>query len=97
MNDCAKPFPLSKFSKFPHNKKWAFRLRNQAKTQSWRGLRGAPLRGGRKKIKKNPPKNGIIPPWRLTGLYEKAPRKNDVFFLYKGKDWSGWLQSLVGW
>ena len=29
------------------------------------------------------------PPWRLTGLYEKAPRKNDVFFLYKGKDWSG--------
>jgi len=37
------------------------------------------------------------PPWRLTGLYEKAPRKNDVFFLYKGKDWSGWLQSLVVW
>ena len=56
-------------------------------------FRDRPTVVGGKSQTKIPPKMDH-PPWRLTGLYEKAPRKNDVFFLYKGKDWSGWLQSF---
>ena len=97
MNACAKSFHVPKLSKFPHNKKAGpHRKQNACEGRCEARLRDRPSVVGGKSQTKIPPKMDH-PPWRLTGLYEKAPRKNDVFFLYKGKDWSGWLQSLVGW
>jgi hypothetical protein len=97
MNACAKPFSLSKLSKFPQNKKVGFPPDKTSEKPSPGAVFGdRSLLWEGKSQTKIPPKMDH-PPWRLTGLYEKAPRKNDVFFLYKGKDWSGWLQSLVGW
>jgi hypothetical protein len=73
MNACAKPFHVPKLSKFPQNKKWAFRLRNQAKNPVLARLSGnAPHAAEGKSQTKIPPKMDH-PPWRLTGLYEKAP------------------------
>ena len=62
MNACAKPFSLSKLSKFPQNKKWAFRLIKQAKTQSWRDFQGTLPPWWAEKAKQKSPQKWIIPP-----------------------------------
>ena len=73
MKGRAQSFSLSKLSKFPHNKKAGPRRnQNACEGRCEARLRDRPLRGGWKKLKKNPPKKDH-PPWRLTGLYEKAP------------------------
>ena len=62
MNACAKPFPLSKLSKFPHNKKVGFPPEKSSEKPSPGAACGErPPCRGRKKIKKNPPKNGSSP------------------------------------
>ena len=81
MNACAKPFRLAKLSKFPQNKKAGL---PPDKTSEKPGPGAAygerPSVVGGKSQTKIPPKMDH-PPWRLTGLYEKAPRSREGFLL----------------
>ena len=61
-------------------KKWAFRLKDQAKTQSWRSFQGTPHRGGRKKPKKNPPKNGSSP-LAFDGALRESPLRRLILII----------------
>ena len=62
MKGRAQSFPLSKLSKFPHNKKTGPRRnQNACEGRCEADLRARPLGGGWKKLKKNPPKNGSSP------------------------------------
>ena len=73
MNGRAQSFPLSKLSKFPHNKKAGPRRnQNACEGRCKARLRDRPLRGGRKKIKKNPPKNGSSP-LAFDGALRESP------------------------
>ena len=62
MNACAKPFSLSKLSKFPHNKKTAFRLIKQAKNPVLAWLSGNAPPWWAEKDKEKSPQTWIIPP-----------------------------------
>ena len=73
MNACAKPFSLSKLSKFPQNKKAGFPPEKSSERPSPGAVCGErPHRGGRKKIKKNPPKNGSSP-LAFDGALRESP------------------------
>ena len=73
MNACAKLFSLSKLSKFPQNKKAGPRRNeNACEGRCEARLRGPPHRGGRKKLKKNPPKNGSSP-LAFDGALRESP------------------------
>ena len=73
MNTCAKPFSLSKLSKFPQNKKADLPPDKTSEKSSPGAAYGErPSESGGKRKTKIPPKMDH-PPWRLTGLYEKAP------------------------
>jgi len=73
MKGRAQSFHVPKLSKFPQNKKAGPRRKqNACEGRCEAKLRNRLTVAGRKKEKKNPPKKDH-PPWRLTGLYEKAP------------------------
>ncbi len=80
MNACAKPFPLSKLSKFPQNKK----VGPPPEKSSEKPSPGAPCGErppcrGRKKLKKNPPKNGSSPLAFDGALRESPPKKIKIY------------------
>ena len=73
MKGRAQSFPLSKLSKFPHNKKAGPRRnQNACEGRCEARLRDRSLRGGWKKIKKNPPKNGSSP-LAFDGALRESP------------------------
>lgn len=73
MKGRAQPFSLSKLSKFPQNKKASPRRNeNACEGRCEASFQGPPLRGGRKKIKKNPPKNGSSP-LAFDGALRESP------------------------
>jgi len=77
MNACAKPFSLSKLSKFPQNKKAGFPPEKSSEKPSPGAACGErPLRGGWKKIKKNPPKNGSSP-LAFDGALRESPLRGN--------------------
>ena len=77
MKGRAQSFSLSKLSKFPHNKKAGPRRnQNACEGRCEARLRERPHRGGRKKEKKNPPKNGSSPLAFDGALRESPPGKN---------------------
>ena len=76
MKGRAQPFSLSKLSKFPQNKKAGLPPdKTSEKTSPGAAFGERPLRGGRKKIKKNPPKNGSSPLAFDGALRESPPEK----------------------
>ena len=62
MKDSAQSFSLSKLSKFPQNKKWAFRLIKQAKNPVLERLSGTAPPWWAEKDKEKSPQKWIIPP-----------------------------------
>ena len=73
MKDRAQSFCLPKLSKFPQNKKAGPRRKqNACEGRCKARLRDRPHAAEGKSQTKIPPKMDH-PPWRLTGLYEKAP------------------------
>ncbi len=82
MKGRAQSFPLSKLSKFPHNKKAGPRRnQNACEGRCEARLRDRPLRGGWKKLKKNPPKNGSSPLAFDGALRESPPIIREDFLL----------------
>mgnify|MGYP000830683462 CR=1 FL=1 len=96
MKGRAQSFSLSKLSKFPHNKKAGPRRnQNACEGRCEARLRNRPLRGGRKKIKKNPPKNGSSPLAFDGALRESPPSLAQN--AHKKKIGTRWFRSFASW
>ena len=78
MKGRAQSFPLSKLSKFPQNKKASPRRKqNACEGRCEAKLRNRLTVAGRKKLKKNPPKNGSSPLAFDGALRESPPAQKN--------------------